>query len=580
MCGAVQKVAWSGTVLWDFVYSTTGYCSHHDIHQMPNGNVLLIAYERKTAAQVTAAGCSQSIEMWPEKIVEIQPSGTNGGTIVWEWHVWDHLCQNYNAAKANYVTSIEQHPELININYLTQKDWMHANGIDYNEALDQITFSSHNLNEVYVIDHSTTTAQAASHAGGNSGQGGDILYRWGNPGAYQATGTTIFNVVHDAHWISADHPTYPNLLCAFNNRGGTGLKSCSDIFSPPYSGYNYSITPGQAFLPSSYTWRHTYSGTASQNEGSSQQLPNGNTLMCIANSGFIYEINTNQTQVWSKQVPGQVPQSFRYPACYVTGTYTASPTATPSSVSPGSSVQLDVTATGGVVYLYAWSSSPAGFTSTLQNPVVTPTVTTVYTVIIKNGPCTATNMVTVTVTPPQIPVTLTLPNHTVTGEESSCFNAQQTISAGGSGTGFVVEAGGSATLITGQNILFVPNVLVQPSGYLRAYITTTGTYCATGSDAIIATTGKPLPGAAGTEKSFFTVYPNPAGNYLTFALQDGLPPAITHIQVLSIDGKEVLKEVIDGLSKKELSLQCLSRGIYFIRVIREDRSGSVKIIKE
>jgi len=36
-----------------------------------------------------------------------------------------------------------------------------------------------------VIDHSTTTAQAAGHSGGTYGKGGDLLYRWGNPNAYQ-----------------------------------------------------------------------------------------------------------------------------------------------------------------------------------------------------------------------------------------------------------------------------------------------------------------------------------------------------------------------------------------------------------
>ena len=632
--GEVQKVDWSGNVLWDFVYSTTDYCTHHDIHPMPNGNVLLICYERKTAAQATQAGCSQSIEMWPEKIVEIQPSGTTGGTVVWEWHAWDHLSQNYNSAKSNYVTSIVQHPELLHINYLTQKDWLHANGIDYNAELDQITFSSHNMNEVYVIDHSTTTAEAASHAGGNSGKGGDILYRWGNPTAYQASGTTIFNVVHDAHWVTNDHPTYPNSLCGFNNKGGTSSKTCTDIFTPPISGYTYSITPGLAFLPSTYNWRHTYSGTATQNEGNSQQLPNGNTLMCISFSGLMYEINPAQTQVWSKSVIGTVSQAFRYPPCYISGTYTAAASATPSSVCPGNSVQLNVTATGGDVYKYTWASSPAGFNSAIQNPIVSPTVTTTYAVTIKNGPCTATNNVTVTVNPlpvanagsntsivagsstqigaaanagstyswvsnpagftstlanptvspaetttytltetiaatgcskstsvevtvtaPQVPVTLSLSNQTVSGEESSCFNAQQTITAGGAGSGFVVEAGGSATLIAGQNILLVPNAWIYQSSHFQAYITTDGTYCPSGSDAMTTAARLQLPGRFSSGRPFFTVYPNPARNYFTFELQDGLQPAMTRIQVLSIDGKELLTETLDGISKKELSLR-------------------------
>jgi hypothetical protein len=415
--GEVQKVDWNGNILWDYVYSTTSYCSHHDIHAMPNGNVLLIAYERKTAAEATQAGCSQSIEMWPDKIVEIQPVGTTGGNVVWEWHAWDHLVQSYDPTKNNYGI-VANHPELLNINYNTSKDWMHMNGIDYNAALDQIVFSSHALNEIYVIDHSTTTAQAASHTGGNSGKGGDFLYRWGNPAAYGTSGTVDFNVVHDAHWVPSDNPTYPNQLCGYNNKGGTGSKTCVDILNPPYNGYTYSLTPGTAYAPSTYSWRYTYSGNVQQDNGNSQQLPNGNTLVCLGMAGLIYELNPSQTVVWSKSTGGTNAQSFRYPPCYITGTYSASASATPPAICSGNSTQLNVTATGGVVYNYSWTSNPPGFTSTLQNPLVNPTVTTVYTATIKNGPCSAMASVTVTVNP--------TPTATAAASPSSICNGSST----------------------------------------------------------------------------------------------------------------------------------------------------------
>jgi len=402
MTGAVQKIDWNGNVLWDYVYSTSSYCLHHDICQMPNGNVLMIAYEVKTAAQSTQAGSTSNITIWSEKIIEVQPTGPTTGTIVWEWHVWDHLCQNVNSAKDNYVTSIVQHPELLNVNYSTTKDWMHVNGLDYNEALDQIVFSSHYLNEFYVIDHSTTSLEAAGHTGGNSGKGGDFLYRWGNPAAYGATGTKIFNVVHDAHFVPADCPK-ANYISAFNNKGGTGTKSCVDMVNPPYNGYNYTLSLGSAYAPASYDWRHTYSGSFTQDLGNSQQLPNGNTLVCIAMSGYMYEIDSNQAVVWSKNVSGTIPQAFRYTNCYVNGPPAAAASAAQASICLGASVQLN--APIGTGFTYNWSSNPPGFSSTLQNPIATPTVPTTYSVTVSSGSCSSSDSVAVGVNPlPAAPV--------------------------------------------------------------------------------------------------------------------------------------------------------------------------------
>ena len=329
ICGEVQKLDYNGNVVWDFVYSTTTYVTHHDICPMPNGNVLLIAYETKSSSEVAAAGCSTySGTMWPEKIVEVQPTGATTGTVVWEWHAWDHLVQNTNSASANYQTSIVNHPELLNINYSAKKDWLHANGVDYNPILDQITFSSHNLNEMYVIDHSTTTAEAASHSGGNSGKGGDILYRWGNPAAYGASGTQIFNVVHDAHWIPDGYPNAGD-LSGYNNNGITSpsTASCTDLFTPPVLGYNYSITLGSSYLPATYNKRQL-SGGYNSNEGGTQQLPNGNMLVCMGISGYIKEFSPTGALVWSKTLSGPQAKSSKYNDCYINNAAPPIPTIT------------------------------------------------------------------------------------------------------------------------------------------------------------------------------------------------------------------------------------------------------------
>lgn len=326
MTGRVQKVDWNGTLLWDFTYSSSTYCCHHDICPMPNGNVLLISYESKTASEVSQAGCQSAIAMWPDKIVEVQPTGATTGTIVWEWHLWDHLCQSYNSSANNYVSSVGDHPELFNINASVQKEIFHMNGLDYNPMLDQIVCSAHNTNEFYVIDHSTTSAEAAGHSGGRSGKGGDFLYRWGKPSNYGQTGTTIFNVLHDAHWIPEDCPN-AGYLVALNNKGISNTQSCIDQASPPYNGFNYNYTANTAYTPSTYTLRQNCTGGTS-NMGNSEQYPNGNMMICLALSGTVYETDPSGTTIWSYSASGTTPQAHRYSACYLTNAAPATPTIT------------------------------------------------------------------------------------------------------------------------------------------------------------------------------------------------------------------------------------------------------------
>jgi hypothetical protein len=100
-------------------------------------------------------------------------------------------------------------------------DWMHTNSVAYNEALDQIMLSIHGFSEVWIIDHSTSTAEAASHKGGKYGKGGDLLYRWGNPQAYRSGSNVDQRLFqqHCAHWIAKGLPGEGHML-VFNNGSG------------------------------------------------------------------------------------------------------------------------------------------------------------------------------------------------------------------------------------------------------------------------------------------------------------------------------------------------------------------------
>ena len=311
--GGVQKIQWDGSITWDFRYNTNGYLSHHDIEPLPNGNVLMIAWETKTSAEAVAAGRNPSTisgnTLMPDHIIEVRPTGPTSGDIVWEWHVWDHLIQDYDSSKANYGI-VADHPELVDINYVTasaglSSDWLHCNSVDYHEAFDQILISVHNFNEIWVIDHSTTSQQAAGHTGGNSGKGGDILYRWGNPLAYQQGSSSdqqLFSQ-HDATWIAPGCPGDGNILM-FNNgadRPGGSYSSVDEIVPPVNATGHYTLEPGSAYGPASPLWSYTAdppsSFYASYISGA-HRLPDGNTLICDGPAGRFFEVTPEKETMW------------------------------------------------------------------------------------------------------------------------------------------------------------------------------------------------------------------------------------------------------------------------------------------
>ena len=320
--GGVQKVQWDGAVVWDFRYNTNGVLSHHDVEVLPNGNVLLIAWETKTQAEVIAAGRNPGTfvqGLWPDHIVEVQPTGPTSGDIVWEWHVWDHLIQDYDTSKANYGV-VGDHPELVDINYATSHglDWLHTNSIDYNAKFDQILLSVRNFNEIWVIDHSTTTAEAASHGGGMSRKGGDLLYRWGNPAAYGAgTGSDhkLFSQ-HDATWIDEGRPGEGNIL-VFNNGNDDRTYSSVDELVPPMNDTGkYYHEEGSVYGPETLTW--SYSGSPpssffSVSTSGAERLASGNTLITNGDTGEVFEVTPAKEAVWQCDTGGSLFKAVYIP---------------------------------------------------------------------------------------------------------------------------------------------------------------------------------------------------------------------------------------------------------------------------
>ena len=307
--GGVEIIDWDGNLVWEFDYFSDQYWQHHDIESLPNGNVLLIAWEHKADASAIAngrnpnmlAGSQQPFGFWPDHIIEVNPESNS---IAWEWHVWDHLIQDYDSSKVNYGV-VSDHPELVNLNYPsgpnTSGDWLHINAVDYNAELDQIILSVHHFGEIWIIDHSTTTIEAASHTGGNSGKGGDLLYRWGNPQAYIGGNSNerIFFGQHDARWIEDG-----SQIMVFNNGSGRpgGSYSSIDVITQPIGEDNlYVLDSNGIYGPDTLSWQYTATPLGdlfAANISGAHRLENGNTLICDGPRGHYFEVDSAGSLVW------------------------------------------------------------------------------------------------------------------------------------------------------------------------------------------------------------------------------------------------------------------------------------------
>ncbi|MCB0599961.1 MAG: aryl-sulfate sulfotransferase [Saprospiraceae bacterium] len=313
--GYVDILSWDNKKLHSFYLNDSHFRLHHDVAPMPNGNVLMIAWERITAEQAIALGRDPNTlpngELWPDKILEWDPGQDS---IVWEWRCLDHMIQERDSLLPNFGV-IADHPGKIDLNFDTQSgipDWMHTNFIDYNPVLDQIMISVRNFNEIWILDHSTTTEEAKSDTGGRSGHGGEIIYRWGNPAAYQKAEERLhfLHYQHYAHWTEPEAQPGQDLFgqvaifdnfTEMNKSTALILRTNFDTVTWTYPVVDEFFGPGQPERIVAHPENSilSFSGVGS----SAQLLTNGNVLIFTNRWGYAYEVNQKDELVWEYRIP-------------------------------------------------------------------------------------------------------------------------------------------------------------------------------------------------------------------------------------------------------------------------------------
>ena len=320
---------WEGNQEISFDGSEWNMNFHHDFTLLPNGNVIVLFDEKVSIEEALNLGIDSTIFISPQDhlvidgFAEFDLSNKDEVTLVWEWHLKDHLIQNINPLLKNFHDPVDQ-PYRLDINFDSPShdllDWTHFNGVDYNPTMDQLVFSSRSTSEIYIIDHSTDTNEAASSSGGFFGKGGDFLWRWGNPLQYGHDSILQQTFVqHNPNWDLYGSDAQEGITL-FNNENAEGTASSRILSVVPSKDAqgNYIFNEGR-FAPDQADWY--YEGMEeeffSPIMSSAQLLENGNYISCLGRFGIFVELTSEGEIVWEYQCPvfyNIVPQYQNPPA--------------------------------------------------------------------------------------------------------------------------------------------------------------------------------------------------------------------------------------------------------------------------
>jgi len=255
-------------------------------------------------------------------------------------------------------------------------------------------------------------------------------------------------------------------------------------------------------------------------------------------------------------------------------------TATPMQICAGSSSQLNATASGGSgSYSYSWTSNPPGFTSALQNPVVSPAMSTQYNCQVSDGTSSASGGAMVTVTAQatsfagsDTTVSLQVISIPLNGVATNYSSVLWTTS--GDGT-FSSTTSLISQYYPGNNDRLNGAVSLTLTSYPQSPCTTP------------ASSVRHITIAAGTGLSeaeadqTITVGPNPSDGRFNLGLQTTNWPGSGTLQVYNTQGQLVYNEAIEVQEPKvvkSVDLRNVGKGIYLLRLTISGKPLNTKLL--
>jgi len=461
--------------------------------------------------------------------------------------------------------------------------------IDYNPTLATFTSGVANSSLTGTVDINSVSINATQ---------AKIMISWSQstPVTLAATDTLVkltFSYISGSAALNFNNSSNLGIDCEYADENGNPM-----IDTPTATYYfNGSINSLAVGSAGAITGSSTVCAGANGVSYSIAAVTNATSYTWSLPSGFTIATGSNSNSITANVSAAAVSGNIKVTPSNTCGSGSASPSysvmvnpnvpvsvaivASQNPVNSGTTVTFTSTPTnGGQNPYYQWKVNGTNAGSNSSNysyiPIHGDAVSCILTsgqICVTGNPATS-NIIIMTVN--GIPATTTV-NGPVTG--TVCYNATETINVAGNNTTFTVQSGGSATMIAGQTIHYLPGATVQSGGYMWGYISPNGPFCvAPTMPAVITGEEELLPIAA--EKTFFKVYPNPTtGNFILEVKGEVLSEKL-HVDVYGMQGEKVLTTEMDGEIKHEFSISDKPVGVYFIRVIVGSKAETLKIIKQ
>jgi len=256
---------------------------------------------------------------------------------------------------------------------------------------------------------------------------------------------------------------------------------------------------------------------------------------------------------------------------------TAEVTASPGTLCAGETSQLNVIPAGGSgAYTYSWSSVPAGFSSSLPNPIVTPSVTTQYIAHVSDG---------VQTVDPGTEVIVVQPATTLAGNDTTCVYTATELSLNGSASNYTqvewsTSGTGTFSAATALTGLYFLSLADRNSGSVTLTLTATpATPCtAAVSDSRIITIDAPTGFEEEQGKINVVIAPNPSHGLFS-VIFSGDEDGRVVINITDATGRVAAQNTTgEGNKEARFDLSAHPKGMYLVKVQTENKSLVRKLV--